>query len=62
MKQRIDSFLSNWVSKKLMVFVTATALTLAGKVNSPDFVDIAMVYIGTQGAVDIFRQLRNNKS
>jgi hypothetical protein len=60
MKQKIDKFLSSWVSKKLMVFVVTTALTMYGRVNSADFVDIAMVYIATQGAVDIVRRLRNN--
>lgn len=62
MKARIDNFLSSWVSKKLTVFVTATVLALSAKVNSSDWVTVAIVYLGTQGAVDIVKQIKNNSN
>jgi hypothetical protein len=57
---RIDKFLNSWVSKKLTVFVVATILAAASKVDGIEWSNIALMYIGTQGAVDIVKQLRNN--
>lgn len=58
MKEKIDLFLSKWLSRKLMVFLIATALTLFGDVQSSDWVNIAIVYIGTEGAIDAVTRLR----
>jgi len=41
-----------------MVFAIGTALALFGRVESSDWVDLSMVYIGTQGAIDFIVQLR----
>ena len=57
---KIDKFLSSWVSKKLTVFVVATILAATSKVDGIEWSNIALMYIGTQGAVDIVKQLRNN--
>ena len=62
MRARIDQFLNSWVSKKLSVFVVATVLALSGKLTSTDWVTVSCVYIGTQGAFDIVRALRNNNN
>ena len=58
---RIDKFLSSWVSKKLTVFVVATGLALSGKVSGDAWSDLAMVYIGTQGAIDLYKQIRDSR-
>lgn len=60
MKQKLDVFLSRWTSRKLMVFLTSTALALFGKLSSSDWVDVAMIYIGSQAVVDIATQLKEN--
>lgn len=60
MKAKIDKFLSSWVSKKLLVFVVATGLALSSKVTGSEWVQVALVYIGSQSAVDIVKQLRGN--
>ena len=60
MKAKIDKFLNSWVSKKLTVFVVATALAVTSKVSGSEWVNVALMYIGTQGAVDIVARLRNN--
>ena len=60
MKARIDAFLNSWISKKLMVFLVATGLAMATRITGPEWVNIALMYIGTQGAVDIVKQLRHN--
>lgn len=58
MKGKIDRFLERWTSRKLMVFAIATLLALFGDLTSGDWVNIAIVYIGTQGALDIAERLK----
>ena len=57
---RVDKILNSWVSKKLFVFVTATALAVFGDLTSSDWVIIATTYIGTQGAIDAVERLKRN--
>jgi hypothetical protein len=54
----IDKILSIVISKKLTVFFIATIFIILGKLNSEQWVNISMVYIGSQGAVDLMIQLR----
>ena len=61
MKARIDQFLNSWISKKLMVFIVATSLAFSDKISGEQFVNVAIMYIGTQGAIDAVRALRNYK-
>ncbi len=58
MKEKIDTILKKYVSRKLMVFVVATILTLFGDLTSNDWVTIATVYIGTQGVIDAVSKIR----
>jgi urocanate hydratase len=55
----IDKKLNSWLSKKLFVFCTATALAIFGNLTSGDWVIIATVYIGTQGVIDAVAKLRS---
>jgi len=61
MKAKIDEFLNSWISKKLMVFVVATSLSFSDKLTGEQFVNVALMYIGTQGAIDAVKALRNFK-
>jgi urocanate hydratase len=54
----LDKKLNSWVSKKLFVFIIATALAVFGDLTSSDWVTIATVYIGTQGVIDAVTKLR----
>jgi len=54
----VDKTLNSWISKKLFVFITATALAVFGNLTSSDWVTIATVYIGTQGIIDAVTKLR----
>jgi len=58
MKSKIDTFLKTWLSRKLMVFLIATGLAIFGSLTSSDWVTISVVYIGTQGALDIATKLK----
>ena len=53
--QILDKILSKVVSRKLMVWMTATGLMLTEAVplQSEDWVAISLAYIGIQGLADI---------
>lgn len=52
-KQGIDRVLDRFISRKLLVWIIATVFMFMSKVESADWVMISMVYIGSQGALDI---------
>ena len=54
----VDTWLAKLTSRKLMVWLTATALTLAGHVTSEDWVIISAIYIGGQTVIDGISRLR----
>ena len=58
MRSKIDTFLNKWLSRKLMVFLIATGLATFGSLTSSEWVTISIVYIGTQGALDIATKLK----
>ncbi len=60
MRQKIDAMLNRYMSRKLMVFVVASLGLFWGALTSSDWVTIAAVYIGTQGAIDAISKLKNN--
>ncbi len=59
MRQKIDEILNKYVSRKLMVFVVASIGLFWGALTSSDWVTIAAVYIGTQGAIDAIAKLKS---
>ena len=63
MRQVLDKTLSKLVSRKLMVWLTATGFMLMDVVplTSSDWVAISLAYIGIQGLADIATQWRHGK-
>jgi len=61
MKAKIDQFLNKYLSRKLMVFFIASFGLFAGNLASYDWVIVATVYIGTQGALDFVTKMKANK-
>jgi len=59
MRQKIDEILNRYVSRKLMVFAVASIGLFWGALTSSDWVTIAAVYIGTQGAKDAIAKLKS---
>ena len=57
MKNKIDKFLSKWLSRKLMVFLIGSTALFTGKLDSNDWVIIGTAYIAFQGATDIVERL-----
>ena len=61
-KEKIDLFLSKWVSRKLTVFVVASAGLFSSVITSTDWVIIATSYIAIEGATNIVERLMKVKS
>lgn len=59
MRQQVDTILNRYVSRKLMVFVVASIGLFSQTLTSSDWVIIAGVYIGTQGAIDAIAKLKS---
>ena len=55
----IDTWLMKLTSRKLLVWLTASALAFAGYLASSDWVIISSIFIGTQGVVDVVERLRS---
>tara|TARA_Y100000310_G_scaffold328865_1_gene397694 strand:+ start:181 stop:369 length:189 start_codon:yes stop_codon:yes gene_type:complete len=51
----LDKALQKLISRKLLTFATATGLMFWSDLTSETWGMIAMVYIGTQGAVDVMK-------
>lgn len=58
-KAKLDAFLSRWTSRKLMVFLIAVAALFLDKINSEEWVNVAMMYIGAEAAIDAIIRLRS---
>ena len=54
-KALIDVVLEKLLSRKLLVFITATYLIAVGKLASSDWTMVAALYIGMQGAIDWYK-------
>ena len=59
--QKIDTWLGKWASRKLVVWLSSTALLVADKVNGDQWVAISLAYIGLQGAADIASKWKHGK-
>lgn len=62
MRARIDKFLNSWVSKKLSVFIVACFGLFSGYITDSEWTNIALMYIGSQAAIDAVVRLRGNNS
>lgn len=61
MKAKLDKILNKFISKKLTVFIIACIFVAMEKIGGDQWVNVAMVYIGSQAAVDMIIKLRGNE-
>jgi hypothetical protein len=61
-KEKIDLLLSKWVSRKLTVFVIASAGLFSGNLTSTDWVIVATSYITIEGVTNIVERLMKTKN
>ncbi len=52
----LDSRLSKFISRKFLVWLSATGLLMASKIDGEQWVYVSMIYIGTQAVIDSFLQ------
>tara|TARA_R110000824_G_scaffold399263_1_gene604536 strand:+ start:65923 stop:66120 length:198 start_codon:yes stop_codon:yes gene_type:complete len=60
-KALLDRMISKLTSRKLLVWLTATALALTGSVTSEDWVAVSLVYISSEAAVDLASVWRHGR-
>ena len=58
----LDKTLDKLISRKLLVWLTATVLMYGSKITSDDWVLICMIYLGSQGALDIVEKVLKLKN
>jgi membrane-associated protease RseP (regulator of RpoE activity) len=58
MKGKIDKFLGYFVSKKLSVFIVASFFVGFGMIESTEWVNVSLIYIGGQSVIDAVAKLR----
>jgi hypothetical protein len=58
MKPFVDKILNWTISKKLTVFFIATILIFAGKITGSEWIYVALMYIGTQGMIDLYNRIK----
>ena len=58
MKGKIDKFLGYFVSKKLSVFIIASFFVGFGMIQSTEWVNMSLIYIGGQSVIDAVAKLR----
>lgn len=57
-KEQLDILLNKWISRKLMVFIVASAGLFAGYLTSSDWVIVSTAYIGIQGFTEMVNKLK----
>jgi hypothetical protein len=62
LKNGLDKLLDKIISRKLLVWITATVLMYGSKITSDDWVLICMIYLGSQGALDIVEKFLSVKN
>ena len=58
-KYSLDKLLGKVISRKLLVWITATGLLAFSDLESSDWVLISAIYIGSQSVVDIVSKFKN---
>ena len=58
MKGKIDKFLGYFISKKLSVFIVASFFVGFGMIESIEWVNVSLIYIGGQSVIDAVAKLR----
>ena len=60
--QRIDKFLNNWISRKLLVLIIASVGLFDGKLDGDNWTIVATGYVAIQGFADIVERLYKAKN
>lgn len=61
-REFIDSYLSKWASRKLVVFLVASVGLFTGHIDGGDWVVIAVSYISVEGTTKIVSEIYKAKA
>ena len=59
MRHLTDKYLNKFISRKLLVWLSATGFLIAELITSEQWVAIALAYVGVQGFADIAVRWKN---
>jgi hypothetical protein len=57
-REQLDSLLSKWISRKLMVFIVSCFGLFTGYLASEHWVILATAYVSIQGFTEIVKKLK----
>lgn len=60
-KEYIDSLVSKWISRKLIVFAVASTGLFMKSIESGDWVIIAVTYMSVEGAISVVEKIYKAK-
>ena len=60
-QEYIDKYLSKWVSRKLIVFIVASAGLFVKSIESGDWVIIAVTYMSVEGVISVVEKIYKAK-
>ena len=60
-RKNLDTLINKWISRKLFVFLIATLLLWIADLESSDWTMIAVVYLGSQTALDFIVEYNKSK-
>ena len=58
LKAALDLWIGKFISRKLLVFLVCTVALFWEKVSGSEWINVAMVYIGSQAVIDAIVKLR----
>ena len=58
LKATLDLWIGKLISRKLLVFLVCTVALFWEKVSGSEWINVAMVYIGSQAVIDAIVKLR----
>jgi hypothetical protein len=61
-KQWLDSKMSKFISRKLLVFTVSTVLLALGNLDADNWTTLAVAYVGVEGFVDIAIRMKQARS
>lgn len=57
-KAKLDLMVEKLISRKFLVWLTATGLMALSELESGDWLILSSIFIGTQGVVDVVERLK----
>ena len=58
LKAALDLWIGKFISRKLLVFLVCTVALFWEKVSGSEWINVAVVYIGSQAVIDAIVKLR----